>query len=257
MAAQSRRAHSPDNPFAVDALLERCAVWSALPCIVRARRASRSSGGSYQRSGRSSSSSRRGSNRTSSGRCRSAGRGRANESLRAARTIIVKLVDQLIDNLPCNLNVSGITRLRRQLLGDGVTEIQSRGTIGRPSSRRRRPRSATFTSITNKEWQIRRHTVHRDNNPLAAVCSHIFDKLCVVHSNQVVGVDILQGPDLSQTAFDLAQVGTGEVGVALVGVGNVVVVGSESTAAVDFVLGEGGGKEQTSCCEDLVLHFGG
>lgn len=79
----------------------------------------------------------------------------------------------------------------------------------------------------------------------------------MVHGDQVVGVDILQGPDLSQTAFDLTHVGIGEVGEALVGVGDVVVVCSESAAAVDLVLAEGGGEEQTSCCEDLVLHFGG
>lgn len=79
----------------------------------------------------------------------------------------------------------------------------------------------------------------------------------MVHGNQIVRVDVLQGPDLSQTALDLTLVGVGEVSKALIGVSDVVVVCSESTAAVDFVLGESGGKEQTSCCEDLVLHFGG
>lgn len=79
----------------------------------------------------------------------------------------------------------------------------------------------------------------------------------MVHGNQVVRVDVLQGPDLSQTAFHLTGVGAGEVGEALVGVGDVVVVCSESAAAIDFVLGEGGGVEQTSCCEDLVLHCEG
>lgn len=140
MAAQSRRADGPDHPCIVDTLLKRSAVWRALPCIVRARRtrsACRSSSCSHQRGCRLSGGFRWGSNRSSSSRFRGAGRGRADESLRAARAIVVELVDQLIDNLPCNLNVSSVACLRRQLLSDSVTKVQSRGTIGRPRSRSR------------------------------------------------------------------------------------------------------------------------
>jgi hypothetical protein len=170
--------------------------------------------------------------------------------------MFLKLVDSLVGNLPGDGDVTVIASgASGELIEDAVAEIQTGGAVGLPCGSVGRSGAAPLAAITDEKWEIRCLPIDGDNNLLATVLVHIFTKLGVVHSDDVVRVDAVEGlARLGATPND-THVLVFEVGAAGLDLIHIIVVGTESLSAENGGGTGGAGEEQTSCCEELGLHI--
>lgn len=170
-------------------------------------------------------------------------------------SMCLKLMDSLIGNLPGDRDVAVVaSAASRELIEDTVAEIQTGGAGGLPCGGIGRSGAATLATITDEEWEIRCLSVDSDNNLLAAVLVQVFTELGVIHSDDIVRVDVVEGlAGLGATPHN-THVLVFKIGAAGLHLFHIIVVGTESLSAENGGGTSRAGEEQTSCCEELSLH---
>jgi hypothetical protein len=168
----------------------------------------------------------------------------------------LELVDSLVGNLPGDGDVTVVaSTASRELIEDAVAEIQTGGAVGLPGGSVGRSGAAPLAAITDEEWEVRCLPVNGHDDLLAAVLVHVFTKLGVVHSDDVVRVDAVEGLARLRATPNDTHVLVLEVGAAGFDLVHIIVVGTESLSAEDGGGTGGAGEEQTSCSEKLGLHI--
>lgn len=172
-----------------------------------------------------------------------------------ARSIGVEVVEGLINNLPRDVNVTGEACIAVELTQDGVAEVQSRGAVGVPDSVGTGARAASLASVANEQREVRLDAIDSDHNPLAAVLCQVSRNLCVVHSNQIVAIDLIERKASREVAFNKAEVLVGKAGTTSLNLLDIVVVGSEASSAVNNSLSESRSGKDANRSKELTFHF--
>jgi hypothetical protein len=148
----------------------------------------------------------------------------------------------------------GASSATRDLIENGQTEVKARSALRVPGTSIGGALAAALASITNKERKVRSLTVDGDDNLLSAVEGRVGAELGVVHGDDVVGVDVVEGQGCLLVAHDGAHVLVFEGCAAGADFFDVVVVGTETSTAEDGLLTEST-SEETGGSDELSLHF--
>lgn len=245
LAAGPSGAGNTRGPGTVNALFNHIAV--ALPLIVRARCIRNSRLGI----GRTSEYRTR-SDRLDSGRARVARyRTRSKE-----RRATLEIVNSLVNYLPRDGYVAIVTgRATGQSIQDGVAEVQARSTLGVPGITGGGAVAAALAAVTDKELQVGLLSINGDDDLLATVLGWIGTQLGVVHSDDVIGVHLVEGKQGLGAAHDSTLVLVLEGSTAGIDLLDVVVVSTEALAAGNDRMGRGAqNKEQNGRNSGLEHH---
>lgn len=111
-----------------------------------------------------------------------------------------------------------------------VTEVETSSAVGVPGAIR--AVGTALAAITNEEWNVGLLAIDGNNDSLATVLGTTLGSLegKVAHSNQVVGVDVVESLGLDPVAHDRALVLLAKVSTTGLGLLNIVVVGSKALA---------------------------
>lgn len=104
----------------------------------------------------------------------------------------IEVVECLINNVPRDVNVTGEAGVVVELTEDGVAEVQSRGTVRVPDSVGAGASAASLASVADEQREVRLDAVDCDHNPLSTVLGQVAGNLRVVHSNDVVAIDLIE-----------------------------------------------------------------
>lgn len=144
----------------------------------------------------------------------------------------------------------------RDLVENRQAEVKTRSTLGIPGGGIGGTLTAALATITDEEREVRSLTVDRDDDLLSAVEGRVRAELGVVHGDDVVGVDVVESQSSLLVAHDGTHVLVFEGGAAGADLLNVVVVGTETSAAEDGLLTESTSEETGgSSGDELSLHF--
>lgn len=149
----------------------------------------------------------------------------------------------------------GASTATSDLIENRQAEVKTRSTLGIPGSGIGGTLAAALTTITNEEGEVRSLTIDRDDDFLSAVEGRVRAELGVVHGDDVVGVDVVEGQGSLLVAHDRTHVLVFKGCAAGADLLNVVVVGTETGTAEDGLLTESTSEETGSGGNELSLHF--
>jgi hypothetical protein len=79
-----------------------------------------------------------------------------------------------------------------QLVKDGITEVQSGGTVRVPDITGGRASTAALAAVADEEGEAGRYAVDRDNDSLSTVGTNVSNELCMVHCHEIVRVELVK-----------------------------------------------------------------
>lgn len=149
----------------------------------------------------------------------------------------------------------GASTATSDLIENRQAEVKTRSTLGIPGSGIGGTLAAALTTITNEEGEVRSLTIDRDDDLLSAVEGRVRAELGVVHGDDVVGVNVVEGQGSLLVAHDRTHILVFEGCAAGADLLNVVVVGTETGTAEDGLLTESTSEETGGGGDELSLHF--
>lgn len=173
-----------------------------------------------------------------------------------AGSIGIEVVESLIDNLPGDIGMPiGAGTAASDLVENRQTEVKTRSTLGIPGRGIGGTLAAALATVTDEEGEVRGLTIDRNNDLLSTVEGRIRAELGVVHGDDVVGVDVVEGQGSLLVAHDRTHVLIFEGCATGADLLNVVVVGTETSTAKDGLLTESTSEETGGGGDELSLHF--